>query len=205
MIKHRKINSSIGCCYESHDSSVGIATGYGLVDRDSGVLFPSGAGNLSLLHSVQTGSGFHPASYPEDTGGFFPGLKRPGMKLTAHLHLVPRSRKRGAVPPLAQYVFMAWCLIKHRDKLPSPSPFIRCCYSVQKLLPCLLLSEKSKRVLILPVVLYAIKTGLLFSENKVLSVLFGRRVLGAVGSFRILQEEGISDLCRLPVVLIRVK
>jgi hypothetical protein len=22
---------------------------------------------------------------------------------------------RGAIPPLLQYVFMAWCLIKHRD------------------------------------------------------------------------------------------
>jgi hypothetical protein len=22
---------------------------------------------------------------------------------------------RGAIPPLRQYVFMAWCLVKHRD------------------------------------------------------------------------------------------
>jgi hypothetical protein len=22
---------------------------------------------------------------------------------------------RGAIPPLLQYVFMAWCLVKHRD------------------------------------------------------------------------------------------
>jgi hypothetical protein len=22
---------------------------------------------------------------------------------------------RGAIPPLSQYVFMAWCLVKHRD------------------------------------------------------------------------------------------
>jgi hypothetical protein len=22
---------------------------------------------------------------------------------------------RGAIPPLPQYVFMAWCLVKHRD------------------------------------------------------------------------------------------
>jgi hypothetical protein len=25
---------------------------------------------------------------------------------------------RGAMPPLPQYVFMAWCLVKHRDNLP---------------------------------------------------------------------------------------
>jgi hypothetical protein len=38
------------------------------------------------------------------------GVKRPGVKLTTHLHLVPRSRMRGAIPPLLQYVFMARCL-----------------------------------------------------------------------------------------------
>jgi len=37
------------------------------------------------------------------------------VKLTTHPHLVPRSRMRGAMPPLTQYVFMAWCLVKHRD------------------------------------------------------------------------------------------
>jgi len=37
------------------------------------------------------------------------------MKLTIQLHPVPRSRMRGAIPPLLQYAFMAWCLVKHRD------------------------------------------------------------------------------------------
>jgi hypothetical protein len=31
--------------------------------------------DFSLFHSVQTGSGAHPASYPMDTGGIFPGGK----------------------------------------------------------------------------------------------------------------------------------
>jgi hypothetical protein len=39
-----------------------------------------------------------------------------GVKLTTHLHLVPRLRMRGAVPPLFLYVFMVCCLVKHRDK-----------------------------------------------------------------------------------------
>jgi hypothetical protein len=32
-------------------------------------------------------------------------------------HSPPSSAKRmhGAIPPLPQYVFMAWCLVKHRD------------------------------------------------------------------------------------------
>jgi len=28
---------------------------------------------------------------------------------------VLRSRMRGAIPPLPQYVFMEWCLVKHGD------------------------------------------------------------------------------------------
>jgi hypothetical protein len=48
---------------ESRDSSVGIALGYGVDDRGSGVRFPARAGSFSLHHRVQSGSGAHPASY----------------------------------------------------------------------------------------------------------------------------------------------
>jgi hypothetical protein len=41
----------------------------------AGVLFPAGARNFSLLHTVQTGSGAHPASSPMGTGDSFPGGK----------------------------------------------------------------------------------------------------------------------------------
>jgi hypothetical protein len=34
-----------------------------------------------------------------------------GVELTTHLHLVPRLKMRGAIPPLPRYVFMAWYLI----------------------------------------------------------------------------------------------
>jgi hypothetical protein len=43
------------------------------------------------------------------------GLSSRGVKLTTHLHLVPMSRMRGAIPPLPQYLFLAWCLVKHSD------------------------------------------------------------------------------------------
>jgi hypothetical protein len=59
------------------DSSVGIALGYRLGDRGSRVRFPAGAGNFSLHHRVQNGSGAHPA-YLMGTGGFFPGGKAAG-------------------------------------------------------------------------------------------------------------------------------
>jgi len=37
------------------------------------------------------------------------------VKLTTHLHLVQRLRMRGAIPLLPPYVFIAWCLVEHRD------------------------------------------------------------------------------------------
>jgi hypothetical protein len=49
----------------------------------TGVRFPAEA-RFFLLHSFQTGSGAHSASYPMGIGGNFPGLKWPGLKLTAH-------------------------------------------------------------------------------------------------------------------------
>jgi hypothetical protein len=42
-------------------------------------LFPAGAGNFSLHHRVQNGSGAHPASYPMGTRGSFPGSKAAGV------------------------------------------------------------------------------------------------------------------------------
>jgi hypothetical protein len=57
------------------DSSVGIALVYWLDDRGSGVRFSAGAGNFSLHHRIQNGSGAHPASYPMGTRVSFPGGK----------------------------------------------------------------------------------------------------------------------------------
>jgi hypothetical protein len=63
---------------ESRDSSVGIALGYGLDDRGSRVRFEAGAGNFSLHHRIQNGSGSHPASYPMGTRVSFPRGKAAG-------------------------------------------------------------------------------------------------------------------------------
>jgi hypothetical protein len=66
--------------YDTRDSSVGIALGYGLDDRGSRFRFPTGAGNFSFHHRVQNGSGAHPASYPMGTRGSFPGNKAAGRE-----------------------------------------------------------------------------------------------------------------------------
>jgi hypothetical protein len=58
--------------------TVGIALGYGLDDRDSRFRLPAGAGNFSLHHRVQNGSGAHPDSYPMGTRGSFAGSRAAG-------------------------------------------------------------------------------------------------------------------------------
>jgi len=52
--------------------------------------------------------------YPMGTRGFFPGDKATcrRVKLTTHLHLVPRSRMDEVIPPLPQYAFKVWCSVK---------------------------------------------------------------------------------------------
>jgi hypothetical protein len=66
--------------YEACDSSVSIALRYKANDRDSRVRFPAAAaaGNFSLHHRVQSGSGAHPASYPMGTRVSLPGGKAAG-------------------------------------------------------------------------------------------------------------------------------
>jgi hypothetical protein len=39
------------------------------------------------------------------------------VKLTTHLHLEP-SKKAWSYTSIPQYIFLAWCLVKHRATLP---------------------------------------------------------------------------------------
>ena len=69
------------------DSSVGIATRYGLdgpgIESRWGARFSA---------SVQTYPGAYPASYTMGTGSF-PGVKRPGFGADHSPHLAPRLNK----------------------------------------------------------------------------------------------------------------
>ena len=48
--------------------------------------------------------------------GFDPNTKRgKGMKFTAYLHVAPRIKFQGDIPPLPPHVVMAWCLMERRD------------------------------------------------------------------------------------------
>jgi hypothetical protein len=65
-----RINNFIMLMTGIRDSAVGIATGYGLEDREIGVRVRR-VQEFSLLHVVQTGSGAHSASYAMGTAGSF--------------------------------------------------------------------------------------------------------------------------------------
>jgi hypothetical protein len=99
--------------------------GYGLNDRGSRVRFLTGAGNFSLHHRIQNGSGAHPASYPMGIRGSVPGSKAIGRKAD---HSPPSSaevKECVELSPLPQYAFMAWCLVNHRDKNIVAKKYIR--------------------------------------------------------------------------------
>jgi hypothetical protein len=91
----------------SRDSSVGIATGYGLDDQGEREFESRLGKKCSLLHIVQTGSGVNPTSYKMGTGGSFPGVKRHGR---AADHSPPTSaevKKMWIYTSTPPYVFMA--------------------------------------------------------------------------------------------------
>jgi hypothetical protein len=69
------------------DSSVGIATGYGL----DGPAIESRWG-MRFSAPVQTSPGTHPASYTMGTGSF-PGVQRSGRGVDHPPHLAPRLTK----------------------------------------------------------------------------------------------------------------
>jgi hypothetical protein len=79
---------------DSRDSSVGIATGYGMDDRGVGVRVPVG---LRIFYSLRRPDRLWGS--PKLLSNRY-GVKLPGMKLTTHLQLVPRSRKCGSIHPL---------------------------------------------------------------------------------------------------------
>jgi hypothetical protein len=76
----------------------------------TGVKFPAGAMIGFFLFATVS----RPALWPTKPHiQWVPAFSSPefsdrGVKLTTHLHLMPRLRMRGTIPPLPQYVFRAW-------------------------------------------------------------------------------------------------
>jgi hypothetical protein len=94
------------------DKSFDQRYGAGLLAEWSRVRNAAGAGNFSLYHCFQTGSGTHPAPIQ-----WIPGALSLGVKLTTHLHLVPRSSMGGVITSFPQYAFLVWCSVKAKGQL----------------------------------------------------------------------------------------
>jgi hypothetical protein len=73
------VHADVGWAYiaKGWNRSVAIATGYAWMVRVRILAVPR---DFSLLHSVQTDSEDHPASYPMCTGCSFHGAKRPELR-----------------------------------------------------------------------------------------------------------------------------
>ena len=74
----------------------------------SGVRMPVRNIDFSLLRNVQNGSGSHLASYSMGTAVLCGGQSGRGLKLTTHLHPLPRLRMNGVILLRPLYAFMAW-------------------------------------------------------------------------------------------------
>jgi len=67
-----------------------------------------------------TASGAHPASYPLGTVILTPWDKAAGAwSWITHLHLVPRIKMHGAIPPCLLCACVIWCLIIQETLLHS--------------------------------------------------------------------------------------
>jgi hypothetical protein len=115
---------------KSWDSSVNIATSYRLDDWMIGVWFLAGAGNFCPWHCIQTGSGAHPTSYPVGIGSSFPGCKAARLRSWSLTFIKCWCQRMcGGILPLPKYVFMAWCLVKHKKNFTFTFIIPYCCLS----------------------------------------------------------------------------
>jgi hypothetical protein len=70
------------------------------------------------MNPVVQGSRAHPCPIQWVSGVFAPGVKRPGREAD-HLPPSVEVKKSWRYTSTSQYVFMLWCLVKHRDNFTS--------------------------------------------------------------------------------------
>jgi hypothetical protein len=96
------------------DPGAGIATG--CMAR---VRFPA-VQDFSLLHSIQTDSGAHPASYQWVSGALSPAIMRPGCEADHSPRSSAEVKNGGAIPPLPHACsWLGASLMKPRDNFNS--------------------------------------------------------------------------------------
>jgi hypothetical protein len=82
-----------------------------------------GAGNFSLHHGVQTALEQTQPPIQSIPGALSLGVKRPGREAYHSLLSSAEVKNVWSYTSTLQYVFMAWCLVKHRDNFTC-LPFI---------------------------------------------------------------------------------
>jgi hypothetical protein len=89
--------------------------GYGLDDRGSRVRFPAGAGIFLFTTASRTALGSTQPPTQWVPGALSLGVKRPGRETN---HSPPSSvevKNARSYTSTSLYIFIAWCLVKHRD------------------------------------------------------------------------------------------
>jgi hypothetical protein len=106
--------------YQSQGSSVGIANGYRLDNSGSGVRFPGGGLGMFLFSTASRptmGPIQPPIQWVLGGGGALsPGIKWSGREADHSSPSSVEDKTAWSYTSTQQYIFMTWCLVKHRDK-----------------------------------------------------------------------------------------
>jgi hypothetical protein len=92
--------------YLYHDTSAGVAEGYGMDDQGIRVLLSAEAEEFSRLHGIHTccGEGAHAAFRPADTGSPFPVVERHGLEAD---HSPPSSAEVTDTRTIPPHLYMS--------------------------------------------------------------------------------------------------
>jgi hypothetical protein len=82
-----------------------------------------GLGILLSTAASRTAAGPTQPPIQRVPGALSLGIKRPGVKLTIHQHLIPRSTNEWSYTSTPQYAFMALCSVKKSTGTTLPLPF----------------------------------------------------------------------------------
>ena len=91
--------------------------GYGLDGQGIGVRFPAGARDFSLLRSIESSCEVRPAYWV--SGAISLGIKWLGFEADPSPPSSTTFKNVWNFTSITLYVFIAWCLVKHKDNSVS--------------------------------------------------------------------------------------
>jgi hypothetical protein len=112
-----------GCLSRFHIITV-IIVSTGRTIGGSRARFPAGAGNFLFTTASRTALGPTKPPIQWVPGALSPGLKRPVCETDHSRPFSATVKNAWSYTSAPQYVFMAWCLVKHRDNFTFTFNFI---------------------------------------------------------------------------------